>query len=543
MKLGYSYNTTDGPGNYTLRFRSDQFQVGSSIKTDSKDLRAGVEGKVLGFNLGVNYGRRYFKDRSSFFVDSLNLGNQVDPSTSSINSLVRLMPTNGTTDFVMFFVQRTFAGRLDFTGRAIYSESNSHFDQSDFIRGLNSGTPNNIIRLDQIAVKGNAKRPQARGDIGLTYRITEKFRLSNTFLFDQFSIGGGNTLFELLQQTTSAGVNVADTTTRSLAYRTTAYRRFSDTIEGDYQANNRFGFNIGYRYTHRRVAVDGFDTNLLNGVAATSGAEDLSNSTHSIIAGTKVKPTQNWSIYADIERGQSDNVFTRLSNNDFFNFRIRSLTNLKKFSINLSAITKNNDSPGRTIAASTGSGSSTITVPPFESIAFQRSRNFTASVDWNVSSSYSIGGGYTYNRQDSKADVIVPVGVPLFATTRFLQGISEYYVRESFFHFDVTARPTKWMSLFASYRIDDDKGQGDRRITRPQDIITSFPIRYQTPEVRLAFRITRHIDWNLGYQYYDYKERPVMLSFLNQPFIAQNYSAHLPYTSLRIYFGPTSADR
>ena len=99
------------------------------------------------------------------------------------------------------------------------------------------------------------------------------------------------------------------------------------------------------------------------------------------------------------------------------------------------------------------------------------------------------------------------------------------------------------MSLFASYRIDDDKGQGDRRITRPQDIITSFPIRYQTPEVRLAIRITRHIDWNVGYQYYDYKERPVMLSFLNQPFIAQNYSAHLPYTSLRIYFGPTSNDR
>ena len=167
----------------------------------------------------------------------------------------------------------------------------------------------------------------------------------------------------------------------------------------------------------------------MNGVAATSGAEDLSNSTDSIIAGTKVKPTQNWSIYADIETGQSDNVFTRLSNNDFFNFRIRSLTNLKKFSINLSAITKNNDSPGRTIAASTGSGSSTITVPPFESIAFQRTRNFMAEIDWNVNSAYSIGGGYTYNRQDSKADIIVPVGLPLFATTRFLQGISEYYVR------------------------------------------------------------------------------------------------------------------
>ena len=38
-------------------------------------------------------------------------------------------------------------------------------------------------------------------------------------------------------------------------------------------------------------------------------------------------------------------------------------------------------------------------------------------------------------------------------------------------------------------------------------------------------------DWNFGYQYYNYNE-----STLVGP-RPQNYHAHLPYTSLRLYFG------
>ncbi|MEO8648987.1 MAG: hypothetical protein ABI539_07465, partial [Acidobacteriota bacterium] len=505
--------------------------------TRSDDFRAGVEGRLLGFDVGLNFGHRIFRDRTSLFVDSFNPGNQTAANTASINNLSRIYPTTGNTNFAQFYFHRTIAQRFDLTGRVIYAESTSRFDQNDIIRGRNSGTPNNIVTLDQIAVTGEIKRPQTRADLGFTYLIGKNLRLSNTLTFDQFNIGGGNTLFELLQQTTSTGGNVNDTTTRSLAYRTTAYRRISDTIEADYQVNNRLAFNIGYRFTHRRVAVDGFDRNLISGVPTSSGTEELENNTHSIILGTRIKPTKNWSIFADAERGQSDNVFTRLANNDFVNFRVRSIANVDRFHFNLSAMIKNNDSPGRTINASTGSGSSTIVVPPFESVAFQRSRTFSASVDWEASDKVTLGAGYTFSHLDSKADVIVPVGTPLFTSNRFLQGVSEFYIRDSYFHFDVSARPTKWMSALVSYRIDDDKGQGDKTITRPQDIITSFPMRYQTPEVRLAFRIHHNIDWIVGYQYYDYKERPVVLSFVPLPFIAQNYNAHLPYTSLKIYFG------
>lgn len=547
MRFGYSFNHTDGPGLSfsTIRFpasSSDEFQVNSTIRSTSQDFRAGVEGKLLGFNLGFTYGHRNFQDKTQFFVDTFNPGDNPATTTASINSLRRLMPTKGTTDFGNFYVQRTFAKTLDFTGRFIYAESNSNTTQSDTISGRASAT-GNIIVLDAITAPGKAKRPQARSDVGVTWRATDKLRVSNTFTFDQFSLAGEGRLTELLQRTTSTGGPVPDLLTTLFGSRDTAYTRFSDLVEGDYQVNRMFAFNIGYRYTHRRVSADSLDISTAG--AITVGTDLFSNTTHSVIAGMKIKPYKNWSIYADVERGTSDNVFTRLANNKVFNFRVRSVANLKNVSFSVSAIIKNNDNPGTSTAVAG--------IPATETIADTKIRIFSGSVDWTPMSRFSLSSGYTYNQQTSIVDIILPVGAPDFPTSAYRFGTSFYYLRDSYFFFDVTAHPMKRISFYASYRLDNDTGQGDRVVTRPQDIISSYPIRFHTPEARLAIKLTRNIDWNVGYQYYSYRERqyinpfastsPTSSILLPQGIAPQNYMAHLPYTSLRIYFGKGAGDR
>jgi len=62
-------------------------------------------------------------------------------------------------------------------------------------------------------------------------------------------------------------------------------------------------------------------------------------------------------------------------------------------------------------------------------------------------------------------------------------------------------------------------------------LISSYPMSFQSPEARMAIKLNRHLDWNLGYQYYNYHESAIVGP---RP---QNYHAHLPYTSLRIYIG------
>ena len=70
----------------------------------------------------------------------------------------------------------------------------------------------------------------------------------------------------------------------------------------------------------------------------------------------------------------------------------------------------------------------------------------------------------------------------------------------------------------------------------PGTLITSYPMNFQSPEARLAIKLNRHFDWNLGYQYYAYNESNLVNTF-PASVRPQNYHAHLPYMSLRLYFG------
>ena len=72
-------------------------------------------------------------------------------------------------------------------------------------------------------------------------------------------------------------------------------------------------------------------------------------------------------------------------------------------------------------------------------------------------------------------------------------------------------------------------------------IIGSYPIDFKTPEVRASVRLNKYIDWNIGYQHYDYKEDPPQQTIYS--LASQNYSAHMPYMSVRIYLGKGAADR
>ena len=245
--------------------------------------------------------------------------------------------------------------------------------------------------------------------------------------------------------------------------------------------------------------------------------ELFDNRTNTIFFGFKAKPARIWSLYFDMERGDSDNVFTRVDNYDFTNFRVRSILRpTKQLAINASVVTKDNTNP--TLV-------DRITRENFG--ADINTRIYSASVDWAANEKLSFNSGFTKTHITSDAAIIF-----FFAGVR-QQGRSRYFVNDTFGFININAQLHRRASLYASYRIHKDFGQGDRVsglqgavLTRPE-IITSYPVQFQSPEFRLAIKLHDRMDWNVGYQYFDFKER-----FVNQQF----YQAHLPYTSLKFYF-------
>lgn len=517
VRIGFGFNSTTGDGMTTTRAYSDEFAVNTNVNTRATDFRFGADGKVLGFNVAVNYGLRNFRDRTFYSLLGFNPGYN-PTNNASLATFERTFPINGSTHWTSFSAQRTFAKKLDFTARVLYSSTDRNIAFSERITGRDNS--NNQVDLDQFSISSVTKRPQTRADLGVTYLVTKNVRFSNTFTFDQFSISGGSNFAEAVYSRTAAGAPRATTFTNRFYDRVTGFRRFSNTVEGDFQVTNYFSFNLGYRWGQRRIHLLGFDQNLPPSTpSVTFIDEEEENTTHAFIGGMKLKPAKYWTIFGDFQHGDSDNSFTRLSNAKFTNLRLRSRWAYKNVSVNLSGITKDNENPS-TSTAPPG------TYPSGDFNANSKIRMFSAFVDWTPSTRFSLSSGYTYNRQNTETDIVV-------STTSLQRGISRYYVRDHYAFFNLSAQPVKRVMFYASYNHNEDLGQGNRTIALP-NLYTSYPFKLRTADARLAFRFTRSIEWNVGYQYIGYNETVQPLSTTGR---GQDYNANLPYTSLRIYFG------
>jgi len=149
--------------------------------------------------------------------------------------------------------------------------------------------------------------------------------------------------------------------------------------------------------------------------------------------------------------------------------------------------------------------------------------------------------GYNYNwvTSDSVIDYTY-----LGSAQSGIRGHALYYMRNNFFYMESVARLARRVTFYSAYRINKDRGQGDRfsdlAATGTRTLISSYPMSYQSPEARLSIRLNHRLDWNLGYQYFNYNESDLLrynqTNYIVSP-RAQNYHAHLPYMSLRLYFG------
>jgi hypothetical protein len=506
--LGYTVDRNNGTAITTYDYQRDEFPILSPIRTVSNDYRIGFDAKVWVFDLSFLQGFRFFKDDTTFSVPSLNPGN--NPSNASvITFLDRELPTRGRLPYTRFSLHTLLGKKLDFTGRYVYTYGTTRANMSEVVTGMDASA-NNIL-LDLFGASGTANRHNGMGDIGLSFFATDRLTISDTFRVNDYQISGSVPLSESLfeSRTTPFGTTLLKPLfTNSFYSRFTGYRQFLNTIEADYKFTPRFSAHLGYRYTDRRVELGTLDPSA-TGLGSDTSSETQKNHTNSIFAGFKARPVTIWTVFFDFERGTSDNVFTRVANYDFTNFRVRNIIKpTKSLSINTSLVTKDNDNPSLTDQGQNFG----VNI---------KSRIFTSSVDWTPNSKFTFSGGYTLNRVDSVADVIFYLsGIPT-------AGQSLYFLRDNFFFFNTRVQFHPRASFYVGYRINKDLGQGDRKPTSTAILISSYPLHFLTPEARLTVRLQQHVDWNAGWQYYDYNEK-----FLSN----QDYRANTGYTSLRFSF-------
>jgi len=531
FNVGYSPERYSGPAFTNYHNGGNEFMLLGNLKSRADDYRFGADGRIGPVNLSFLQGFRRFRDDS--FIDlGVTPGINRNTTVASMTSFDRNEPARGSVNYTRFSAQTTIAKRFDITGRVIYSKAEQNYGFVESTTGLNWNTrisgfpptpPNatpNVLNLGLYNITGDTERPSWLGDVGLTWLATDKFRISNTFRVETFEITGAALFSDFFSISRGALTNTIGFNNRDVHTRTD-YRKYQNTIEGDYQFNPRYSIHFGYRYGNRRVIeeISGFNLGSNSPTPLTPTSDTETNNTHAILGGFKARPLSEWTIYFDAEHGTADNVFSRIGNYDYTNIRAKSRYKpTQNISFNLSLITKDNANPSEIAGVS------------LEDFGVKvRSRIFTSSLDWTVTSRFSLNTGYTYHWINSRAIVDY-----FFNSIQHPVGNSLYFVRNNFFFAESVMRLSPRVTMFAAYRINKDNGQGNRIADptgTPGTLIASYPMSFQSPEARLAVKLHQRLDWNVGYQYYNYNESPLVGP---RP---QNYHAHLPYTSLRIYFG------
>jgi hypothetical protein len=96
---------------------------------------------------------------------------------------------------------------------------------------------------------------------------------------------------------------------------------------------------------------------------------------------------------------------------------------------------------------------------------------------------------------------------------------------------------TKRMDLYVGYSITKDVGDGRSSIYGTVDPATNptgallasvqtFPLTFQSPSARVSVKLTEKLRFNVGYQYYGYKEQFGLFD------VNENYLGNTGYTSL-----------
>lgn len=559
--IGYSPERYTGPFFTTYSAGGNQFQLLANARSRANDFRVGAEGKLGPIDWTFLQGFRRFSDDT--FTDTVPFAINTASTAARLTSYTRNEPAEGSVDFTRASVHTLIAKKLDLTVRIVYSKAESSFAFIENFTGVNwnprvtgwpptaiprvpgpgtvtvAATPN-TLNLGQYNITGSVERPSILFDLGATFFATDNFRLSNTFRVEDWDITGTAVFADFFSITrnlpaTAGGGTRTDTVGFSNldATEITRYRKYQNTIEGDYQFSNRLGIHFGYRYGQREIErfFDGFNLGSQGSLtppnARSTHEESFDNTTHAFFAGFKARPAKEWTVYLDAEHGTSDNAFTRIGNYDYTNFRAKSrYMPTRKVILNLGLIVKNNSSPSE-IAG--------VDLTNF-GVSF-KTRIFTSSLDIMPNSRFMLNMGYNYNWVNSES----LIDYSYFSSTNSaIRGTSLYYVRNNFFYIESTSRLSPRVTFYSAYRVNKDNGQGNRvsdpAATGARTLITSYPMSFQSPEARLAIKLHRRLDWNFGYQYFNYNEDVLVRTFAGTP-RAQNYHAHLPYTSLRLYFG------
>ncbi len=477
--LGYTRDHQEGPALSTETLfgsaipGNNEFPLFENVRRIRNEYRIGNEFKFFGIRVNWIRGWEDFKEDSPY-VAGAGLG-LVPNNPTTVTSFQRNEPIHGTSPYwrVGLFSDHKW---FSVNGRFTYTSGNHDFILDETALGTaRFGAAQN----QQVVTFGDAERPVATGNLNISLYPTSKLTITNsTSVYSLRMVG--NSTFEQFNNAT-LGIDFVN-------FQYLGIRYISNETDVNYQPTTVFGFYGGYQYTDRliRSREDAIVQGTISGQDA-----NQTNHLHDGIFGIRLRPIRPLTILLDSEVGSADTPFAPVSDGNYHTLGARVQYKLK--TLTLSAYTRANYNLNA-VALSTYAS---------------HARTYAANAAWSPRDWFTVDMGY------SKLHLNTAGGIFYFANGQPISGEDSVYF-SNIHTANVGARfgLRKYADLYVGYSHVQDTGDG-RGNPLGKPVATSlpalqaaqtFPMLYLSPMARLSVRISERVRWNIGYQYYGFRE-------------------------------------
>lgn len=634
LRVGYSRNIVEGPAFTTIHQGTEQFLF-ADVKTTVNTYRAGMDFKLLPrTNISYDQIWDYYKgdtgttDFVQLFqlnpTQNVDLGvsfnataNQpcggtflasgfVNPNCSAyFNGYLNHGRTRTNTPTEQLSVQSNYWERLDLTARISYSSGDTNvFDYNQSLFGRESRTN---LRNQTNTGPVFGRRVAAAADFGGTWRISDKLSFLDTFHYSNWhnpaafdvsscsffspNLNTAATFFtpaesvpltcvppagaQPITATTAGAHNGSSVADLSIILDSNFLKQEErmNLAEVDYRFSQKFGARVGFRYRHRIIADNFYET--LNEVfypnspsspaAAERGAcalvggalppgctlnADNSVSFLSVPAfipasdvvppineysglfGVWARPSQKLQASFDTELFSADGSFTRISPRQSQEYRGRVKYALTSW-LNLN---------GNALIWEARNNVTNIN-------NLQHNRTYGISAILQPNDKIGLEIGYDYN--DVFSQILIcfvssaaptgPSTVTCPGVTGLQQQLSTYTNKSHYGYFDLSLTPVHRLTAHLGANLTGTSGSALLVIT-PQVPSGSLDSKWLHPFGGLDYHFTKNWTGKAFYEYYGYHEDPTASAAVPGTFVAQdlfaprNFRSHLVTLSVKYAF-------
>jgi len=495
----------------------------------------------------------------------------VNPACNGLTGFARSekVRTNYPTEQLSF--QSNYFKHVDLSGRFSYSSSDS--DNPSFLEAFSGLITRTRQRLYGQLGNSNAQRISTSADFGITYLLTEKLHLIDTFRYDNFRIptGWNYTTASLFGATLLSNPNVftpgscpppftaatcpQHSASSSADVVVDALNQFLkqtsaiNTFEIEYQFTPRVSAYIGYRFERREITDNDADFQIqtffpgptaalanrgacapavahpLNpdgtctAIIADSGTNFVEINGHSALFGFSARPTNRIRFSFDTEQFYADNTFTRISPRHLQRYKGRLNAKIREwwnFGTAVNILEKRNDTGDINNKQHNRSYAFNSVFAPAEG-------------NWGVDLSYDYNDIFSSsNICFVSTPVVVPNGGPLNCGTPFLSGQSIYTEASHVGAGSIYLKPFKQLTTAVGYTVTSSNG--NTLILNPNAPTGPLAFNYHLPTASIVYQVQKNLAFKGGWNYYDYNEKSNPGPTLPRDFRGNTFTLSLRYS-------------